>query len=97
MGLREDMDRALADLVSEVTRNTKVDDSAAALIEGFAAAVEKSKNDPKAIQAAVDTFRASSDKLSAAVVAGTSADEGTGNGDSGNGDGGIGGPEGIRR
>jgi N-acetylglutamate synthase/N-acetylornithine aminotransferase len=77
MGRREEMDAAIVALTAEVDRNTSVDDSAVALINGFAAEVEAAKNDPQAVQQVVDRFRASTDALAAAVAANTG---GTGNG-----------------
>lgn len=61
----------LTALTAEVERNSTVDGSATALIEGLVAQIEASKNDPAAIQAIVDTFRVQNDKLAAAVAANT--------------------------
>jgi hypothetical protein len=63
----------LSGLTAEVTRNTEVDDSAVALINGLATQIEQLKTDPVALQALADSMRASSDKLAAAVAANTPA------------------------
>ncbi len=63
----------LRELTGVVTALETVVASAKALIEGFAAEVEAHKDDPIAIQAVVDRIRATSDDLSAAVVANTPA------------------------
>jgi hypothetical protein len=63
----------LAPLIAEIGRNRDLDASIIALVEAFAAKVEELKNDPVALQAAVDQFRADNDKLAAAVVKNTPA------------------------
>ena len=63
----------LTGLTAEVTRNTTVDDSAIALLNGLAAQIESLKADPVALQALADSIRTSSDNLAAAVVANTPA------------------------
>lgn len=61
----------LTALEAEVARNESVDDSASILLKQLFDEVEKSKNDPAAIQAIVNRVRAANDKLTAAVVANT--------------------------
>lgn len=63
----------LTALTAEVTRNSEVDDSAITLLNGLAAQIVLLKNDPAALQALADQLKASSDKLSAAIVANTPA------------------------
>jgi len=63
----------LTALTAEVARNTEVDSSAIALLNGLAAQIEALKTDPVALQALADTMRGSSDSLAAAVVANTPA------------------------
>jgi len=58
-------------LTAEVTRNTEVDASAIALLNGLAAKIVELKNDPVALQKLADDMRVSSDALAAAVVANT--------------------------
>jgi len=69
-------EQAMADLTAltaEVARNTEVDSSAIALLNGLAAQIEALKTDPVALQALADTMKGSSDALAAAVVANTPA------------------------
>lgn len=61
----------LTALEAELTRDDSVTDSAVTLITALMAEVEANKANPAAIQGIVDRVRASTDKLSAAVVAGT--------------------------
>jgi hypothetical protein len=61
-------------LTAEVTRNTDVDNSAIALINGLAAQIIALKNDPVALQALADSMKASSDALATAVTANTPAE-----------------------
>ena len=63
----------LGPLTAEVTRNTEVDDSAVALLNGLSAKIVELKNDPVALQALADQLKGSSDKLAAAIVANTPA------------------------
>jgi len=63
----------LGPLTAEVTRNTEVDSSAIALLNGLSAQIAQLKNDPVALQALADQLKASSDSLAAAVVANTPA------------------------
>jgi cell division protein FtsB len=68
--------RIMADLTAltaEVARNTDVDTSAIALLEGLAAQIEQLKTDPAALQALADQLKGSSDSLAAAIVANTPA------------------------
>lgn len=58
----------------EVARNTEVDNSAIALINGLAAKIQElidSGADPAKLQAFVDSMKSSSDALAAAVAANT--------------------------
>lgn len=67
---------ALSDLQAEVARNTEVDISAIALIQGLAAKIQElidAGADPAALQALVDSLKGSSDALAAAVTANTPA------------------------
>jgi chromosome segregation ATPase len=61
----------LTALTAEVERNTAVDQSAIALLNGLAAQIEALKTDPIALQNLADTMRGSSDALAAAVTANT--------------------------
>jgi hypothetical protein len=61
----------LTALTAEVSRNTAVDASAVALLQGLAAKIETLKTNPVALQALADELRSSSDALAAAVVAHT--------------------------
>jgi len=61
----------LSALEAELARNDSVDDSASVLMAALFAEVEANKNNPAAVQAVVDRFRAANDKLSAAVAANT--------------------------
>ena len=63
----------LTALTAEVARNTDVDLSAIALLNGLAAQIEALKTDPVALQALADTMKGSSDALAAAVVQNTPA------------------------
>jgi hypothetical protein len=63
----------LSALTAEVTRNTDVDTSAIALLNGLAAQIQALKGDPVALQQLADALRGSSDALAAAVVANTPA------------------------
>jgi chromosome segregation ATPase len=63
----------LTALTAEVERNTAVDQSAIALLNGLAAQIEALKTDPVALQNLADTMRGSSDELAAAVAANTPA------------------------
>lgn len=61
----------LSALEAELTRDDSVTDSAVTLITALMAEVEANKGNPAAIQAIVDRVRTSTDKLAAAVLAGT--------------------------
>lgn len=63
----------LTALTAEVARNTEVDQSAIALLNGLAQQIEDLKTDPVALQALADKMRGSSDELAAAVQANTPA------------------------
>jgi hypothetical protein len=62
------MEASLQALEAELNRNTSVDDSAVMAIEKLLAEVETNKNSPQRIQAVVDAWRASTDKVAAAVA-----------------------------
>lgn len=66
-------DLDLTGLETTVGELETVVDSAVALMDGFLAEVEAHKDDPAAVQAVVDRFRASKDKLAAAVARNTPA------------------------
>jgi hypothetical protein len=70
----------LDQLVAELERNERVDESARLLMERLFQEVEANKANPQAIQAVVDRFRASNDALSAAVATNTPGEEGGGGG-----------------
>lgn len=61
------------DLVQAVADEKTVDDSILALVTQFAATIEQNKDDPAAIQAAVDQLRAEKTRIAAAVTANTPA------------------------
>jgi len=61
-------------LTAEVTRNTEVDASAVALLNGLAAKIVELKNDPVALQKLANDMKISSDSLAGAVVANTQAE-----------------------
>ncbi len=61
-------------LTAELSRDDSVTDSASTLISKLFAEVEANKGNPAAIQSIVDRVKASNDKLSAAVAAGTVAE-----------------------
>ena len=66
-------DLNIPELEGTVSELETVVGSAVALIDGFAAQVEAAKDDPAAVQAVVDRFRASKDLLAAAVARNTPA------------------------
>mgnify|MGYP001178131444 CR=1 FL=1 len=64
----------LADLQSEVARNTSIDESAKLLLAGLAAKIQELLDagaDPVALQTLVDQLKADNDALAAAVGANT--------------------------
>ena len=63
----------LDDLTAEVTRNSEVDASAIALIQGIAARLEAAGTDPVKLKALKESLSASSTALAEAVVANTPA------------------------
>lgn len=65
-------------LTAEVERDKTVNDSATTLIAKLASLFEAAKADPAKIQAIVDSLRANSDNLAAAVTANTPAEDGGG-------------------
>lgn len=65
------MEQAIEQLRAEVERNSSVDDSAIQLLIQLADKIEELKNSPAELQALVETLRAQSDTLAAAVVANT--------------------------
>jgi type II secretory pathway component PulM len=64
----------LTALTAEVTRNTDVDASAIALLNGLAAKIQELKNDPAALDALAVQLRTSSTALADAVTANTPVD-----------------------
>jgi hypothetical protein len=62
-------------LTAEVTRNSSIDESAIALINGLAAKIVELKNDPVALQALADSMRSSNQALADAVAANTPSEE----------------------
>jgi hypothetical protein len=67
------MQAALDRLNASVARNSSVDDSAIALIEGLAQAIRDNVPDPTALNKIADDLDANSDKLAASVTANTPA------------------------
>lgn len=67
------MTQQMDDLEVEVSNNTTVEQSAVTLLNGLAATVLSLKNDPVKLQAFVDSLKASSTDLAAAVAANTPA------------------------
>lgn len=59
------------DLIAEVEATKTVVESAVTLIDGLIAKIEAAKDDPVAVQAAIDELRAEKQKLADAVAAGT--------------------------
>jgi len=71
-------------LQAQVEKNTEVDQSAIALLNGLSTQITALKNDPVKLQAFADSLRASSQSLADAVVANTPAEDGgTGGGGTG--------------
>jgi TolA-binding protein len=70
------MDQVIEQLRAEVERNSSVDASAIQLLTTLADKIEELKNSPAELQTLVESLRAQSDTLAAAVVANTPADEG---------------------
>jgi len=69
------MEQAIEQLRVEVERNSSVDDSAIQLLSTLADTIERIRNSPTELLQLVETMRAQSDALAAAVVANTPADE----------------------
>lgn len=69
------MEQAIEQLRLEVERNSSVDDSAIQLLIQLADKIEELKTNPAELQALVESMRAQSDALAAAVVANTPASE----------------------
>jgi TolA-binding protein len=65
------MEQAIEQLRAEVERNSSVDDSAIQLITTLADQIEQHQNNPAELQMLVETLRAKTDALAAAVVAET--------------------------
>lgn len=70
------MEQVIEQLRAEVERNSSVDDSAIQLLIQLADKIEELKNNPTELQALVESLRAQSDALAAAVVANTPASDG---------------------
>jgi ABC-type transporter Mla subunit MlaD len=69
------MEQAIEQLRAEVERNSSVDDSAIQLLTTLADTIERIRNSPTELMQLVETMRAQSDALAAAVVANTPSDE----------------------
>lgn len=69
------MEQVIEELRAEVERNSSVDDSAIQLIMTLADQIEEHQNNPAELQTLVETLRAKTDALAAAVVARTPAEE----------------------
>lgn len=67
------MSAQLDALTAEVARNTSVDQSAIALLNGLSQQISDLKNDPAALQALADSLSSSSNDLAAAVLQNTPA------------------------
>lgn len=61
----------LQELSTEVTRETSIDQSVLALIQGLIAQVEANKTDPAALDGLLTQMKANADSLAAAVTANT--------------------------
>lgn len=70
------MEAVIEQLRIEVERNSSVDASAIQLLQTLADKIEQIKNNPTELQTLVDSLRAQSDTLAAAVVANTPAEDG---------------------
>lgn len=68
------MEQVIEQLRAEVERNSSVDSSAITLLQTLADKIEQIQNSPAELQALVESLRAQSDTLAAAVVANTPAD-----------------------
>jgi predicted RNase H-like nuclease (RuvC/YqgF family) len=68
------MEAVIEQLRSEVERNSSVDASAIQLLTTLADKIEELKNSPTELQTLVESLRAQSDTLAAAVVANTPAE-----------------------
>lgn len=68
------MEQVIEQLRAEVERNSSVDTSAITLLQSLADKIEQLQNSPTELQALVESLRAQSDTLAAAVVANTPAD-----------------------
>jgi hypothetical protein len=73
LGLENTELMKLADLKTQVEKNTAIEESAVTLIKGIAAQLAAAKDDPAAIQALADELAASGADLSAAITANTPA------------------------
>ncbi len=71
--IRKELMADILSLTAEVERNTTVEKSALALIQGFAAQLAAAGTDPVKLQALQDTLKTNDDELAAAVVANTPA------------------------
>jgi hypothetical protein len=72
------MEAVIEQLRTEVERNSSVDASAITLLQTLADKIEQIKANPTELQALVESLRAQSDTLAAAVVANTPAEGGEG-------------------
>jgi len=70
----ETMSSQLAALQAQVEKNTTIEESAVALINGLAAQIASLKDDPVALQALADSLTASGNDLSNAIQANTPTD-----------------------
>ena len=69
MGTNPDLDA----LAAQVAKNTDVDASAVALLNGLSAIIAKNANDPAALQALATSLKTSADSLADAVTQNTPA------------------------
>lgn len=70
------MEQVIEQLRGEIERNSSVDNSAITLLQTLADKIEQLQNSPTELQALVESLRAQSDTLAAAVVANTPAEGG---------------------
>lgn len=71
------MEAVIEQLRTEVERNSTVDASAITLLQTLADKIEQLKQNPTELQALVDSLRAQSDALAAAVVTNTPSEDDT--------------------
>lgn len=73
LNLETKMSKELDDLTAEVARNTSLEQSAIALIQGLVAQIAAAGTDPVALAALTANLSASADALAAAIATNTPA------------------------